>query len=91
MCVSLGVYMCIMCVEKPTEMPDLLGFIPMGHLFSVTSVSLLVGSGEQIVSYTITTSSVHSPGFRRLSRIPGPRSYPRSHPSGRDDPGREKL
>lgn len=91
MCVSLGVYICIMYVEKPTEVADLLGFVPMGHLLSVASVSLLGGSGEQIVSYTITTLSVQSPGFRHLSRIPGPRSYPRNHPRGRHNPGREKL
>lgn len=78
-------------MEGPTEVADLLGFVPMDHLLSVTSVSLLVRRGEQIVSHTITTSSVQPPGFRHLSCIPGARSYPRSHPSGREDPGREKL
>lgn len=45
-------------MEEPTEVADLLGFVPMDHLLSVTSVSLLVRRGEQIVSHTITTSSV---------------------------------
>lgn len=78
-------------MEESTEVADLLGFVPTGHLLSVTSIFLLVGRGEQIVSYTITTSSVQPPGFRHSSCVPGPRSYPRSHPRGRDDPGREKL
>lgn len=35
-------------MEESTEVADLLGFVPTGHLLSVTSVFLLVGRGEQI-------------------------------------------
>lgn len=57
-------------MEESTEVADLLGFVPTGHLLSVTSVFLLVGRGEQIVSYTITHLVCAAPGVQAFELRP---------------------